>query len=340
MRPFHHEENPRRIKNEEQAIQEAYRELSREDPLTARERAEQMVADHPDKAEGWVLLAMLSAPRAGVNYMRQAVQVEPENQYARAGLRWAIQRLRGQPVGALGLGQPAVRDLSALSRPKERSKILNRHVFLFTGIFVLVGGAVLVALWNMPEEQRPSFQKISYAIQSALPTVLPPAIYAPATAIPATLAPTPSPDAMITIAAQLRARMPVSLAPTGAKSVIVSLTDQRMFAYQGDVMVFSFRVSTGRNGGTAPGMYQILDKLKTTHSRLWDFEMPYWLGLYFPSPENENGFHAWPILRNGDLLWSDSLGSPVTYGCVVLGTDDARSLYGWAEIGTPVLITD
>ena len=49
-----------------------------------------------------------------------------------------------------------------------------------------------------------------------------------------------------------------------------------------------------------------------------------------------NGIHALPILSNGTTLWDGYLGTPISYGCVVLGTQEAQLLYDWADIGTPV----
>lgn len=68
--------------------------------------------------------------------------------------------------------------------------------------------------------------------------------------------------------------------------------------------------------------------------------MPDWLGIYHATDTVNNGIHALPVLANGQRLWGDSLGQPVTWGCVVLGPDDAQLLFDWASVGTPVLIRD
>jgi hypothetical protein len=65
--------------------------------------------------------------------------------------------------------------------------------------------------------------------------------------------------------------------------------------------------------------------------------MPHWLGIYWAG-SLENGIHALPILPNGQRLWEGYLGTPVSYGCVILGTQEARTLYSWAEVGTSVII--
>ena len=128
--------------------------------------------------------------------------------------------------------------------------------------------------------------------------------------------------------------------PSGAKQIIVSLKQQRVFAYQGERQIYNFLVSTGKDYATWTGSFTILDKLPYPYSRSWGFYMPHWLGIYY-NPDNgnvENGFHALPITPSGDELWGDSLGTPVSYGCIVLAPYDAQILYDWVEIGTPVLI--
>jgi hypothetical protein len=322
-------------KTEDQSIQETYQELCRGDQDMARARAERMVSLHPELAEGWVILALLSAPRASVKYMKRAVQEDSRSQRARAGLRWAINRLRENPSSAYVNLAPPVRDVSAIARPKERSKILNRHVFLLTGLIVVAGSVVLGVLWNTPEERRPNLQKISNAISAALPAGISQSIIIP------TILPTISGSGGNLIpSSQAPDQLSGIVAPGGSKSITVRLMRQRLYAYQDNALAFSFVVSTGRNGNTAPGSYQILDKTQNAYSELWGFFMPYWMGLYYTDSNNENGFHGLPSFKDGTTLWGDALGTPITYGCIVLGPDDARALFEWADIGTPVIVTD
>jgi lipoprotein-anchoring transpeptidase ErfK/SrfK len=37
-------------------------------------------------------------------------------------------------------------------------------------------------------------------------------------------------------------------------------------------------------------------------------------------------------------LWAGYLGTPISYGCVVLDTHEAHLLYEWVDVGTPVVI--
>ena len=123
----------------------------------------------------------------------------------------------------------------------------------------------------------------------------------------------------------------------GGKRILIDLSEQHLYAYQGEALVYSFVASTGMGGGTRSGSFRVLDKYLNAYASTWNLQMPHWLGIYWAGAL-ENGIHALPILANGQRLWEGYLGTPVSYGCIILGTQEALTLYGWAEIGTPVVI--
>jgi lipoprotein-anchoring transpeptidase ErfK/SrfK len=123
----------------------------------------------------------------------------------------------------------------------------------------------------------------------------------------------------------------------GSKYILVDISEQHMYAYDGDTLVYSFVASTGMNNATRVGTFAVQSKIPNAYGSTWDIWMPNWLGIYW-SGGLENGIHALPILPNGATLWAGLLGRPISYGCVVLGTYESRLLYDWAEIGTPVEI--
>lgn len=130
---------------------------------------------------------------------------------------------------------------------------------------------------------------------------------------------------------------PASVRKSG-KSILVDISEQHMYAYEGKKLVLSFNASTGRNGSTFTGTFSILDKIPKAWSAPWGFWMPHWMGIYYVGSNLENGFHSLPVLTNGQEIWGDEIGVPITYGCVVLDPGDMKRLFNWAEIGTPVLI--
>jgi lipoprotein-anchoring transpeptidase ErfK/SrfK len=123
----------------------------------------------------------------------------------------------------------------------------------------------------------------------------------------------------------------------GSKYILVDISEQHMYVYEGDALVYSFVASTGIENSTRIGTFAVQTKLPNAYASTWNLWMPSWLGIYY-SHGLENGLHALPILSNGATLWDGYLGTPVSYGCVVLGTYEAQILYDWAVIGTPVEI--
>ncbi len=137
---------------------------------------------------------------------------------------------------------------------------------------------------------------------------------------------------------QTRGSAPAAPAGGRGKSILVDISDQHMYAYEGKKLIFSFDVSTGRNGSTAAGAFSILDKIPNAWSAPWGFWMPYWMGIYYVGSNLENGFHSLPVLTSGVEIWGNEIGVPITYGCVVLSPGDMKRLFNWSEIGTPVII--
>jgi len=128
--------------------------------------------------------------------------------------------------------------------------------------------------------------------------------------------------------------------PSGsAKRIVVNLSQQRLYAYLGGQLVYNFVISSGAAPYlTRTGSFRVESKFPSAYGSLWDIWMPYWMGLYWAG-STENGIHALPVLSNGQTLWAGYLGHPVSYGCIVVGTYEAKLLYDWTPIGTPVTIT-
>jgi lipoprotein-anchoring transpeptidase ErfK/SrfK len=124
---------------------------------------------------------------------------------------------------------------------------------------------------------------------------------------------------------------------SGNKYILVDISEQHMYVYEGDVLVYSFVASTGMNNATRVGTFSVLNKIPNAYGATWNIWMPNWLGIYWAG-SLQNGIHALPILPSGATLWAGYLGTPISYGCVVLGSYEAQLLYDWADVGTPVEI--
>ena len=123
------------------------------------------------------------------------------------------------------------------------------------------------------------------------------------------------------------------------KRIVVSLSQQRMWAYENGQLLWDWPVSTGiASSPTAPGVFQVQSHESNAYASIWDLWMPHFMGIYRPAPGNDfmNGFHGFPTRNGSNLLWTNSLGRPVTYGCILVSNDNVRLLYDWAEEGVVV----
>ena len=165
---------------------------------------------------------------------------------------------------------------------------------------------------------RQKLEEVSWLLLPPTPTRIP--------TVTATHTPIPTPTPSVT--------------PTpepGSMRIVVDISDQRMYVYEGDNLLREWVVSTGEPGkNTAVGSFLVRSKIAMAYASTWNLDMPYWLGIYQSGPL-ENGIHALPIQRaTGVKLWEGYLGHRVSYGCIILSDENARTLFDWAELGVPV----
>ena len=123
------------------------------------------------------------------------------------------------------------------------------------------------------------------------------------------------------------------------KRIVISIEEQHMWVYQDGELSKEHVISTGMaNSPTMPGIFQVQSHFENAYASNWDLWMPHFLGIYEAVPGFENGIHGLPLLSNGVRLWGSVLGQPASYGCIILSTENARTLYHWADVGTPVWI--
>jgi len=139
----------------------------------------------------------------------------------------------------------------------------------------------------------------------------------------------PSPDVMLPL--------PV----VEGKRIIVSLAEQTVRVYEAGQLKWDWPASTGMSSSpTSPGIFQIQSHEEEAYAASWNLWMPYFMGIYRPVPASDfmNGFHGYTSRDGQPLLWMRNLGTPVTYGCILLSTENAALLYDWAEDGVVVEI--
>ncbi len=118
------------------------------------------------------------------------------------------------------------------------------------------------------------------------------------------------------------------------KRIEVDLTNQRVYAFEGDRKVYDFTVSTGKFNRTPTGEFRIWIKLRYTRmtggsqalGTYYDLpNVPY--VMYFSNdryPQSDGyGLHG--------TYWHSNFGTPMSHGCINLKTEDAQKLYFWAN---------
>jgi lipoprotein-anchoring transpeptidase ErfK/SrfK len=125
------------------------------------------------------------------------------------------------------------------------------------------------------------------------------------------------------------------------KRIVVSISQQRARVYENGALKWDWPASTGiADSPTWTGVYQIQSHVPNAYAANWNLYMPNFMGIYQPVPNAgfTNGFHGFPTRGGGQLIWENSLGRRVTYGCILLSDANVRRLYVWAETGVVVEI--
>ncbi|MBW3633197.1 MAG: L,D-transpeptidase [Chloroflexi bacterium] len=125
-------------------------------------------------------------------------------------------------------------------------------------------------------------------------------------------------------------------APSGGRAVVVSLSQQALWAYEKGVVIRSTYVSTGKEKFRTPaGFY-------TVNTKVPEQDMAGVIGgesynvpkvpdvLYFTN--RGHAIHG--------TYWHENFGTPMSHGCINLPMDVADWMYEWAPLGMAVLIVE
>jgi lipoprotein-anchoring transpeptidase ErfK/SrfK len=168
-----------------------------------------------------------------------------------------------------------------------------------------------------------------------LAPLIPPTPTAQPAPIPATDQPAAEPAPGPQPAARPQPARPQPPESGGAKSIVVNLSDQWMYAFEGGKQVFDAPISTGRDGMETPtGNYSIYAKLKVqTMDGVTD-------GKKWVVPNVPNVMYISGGVALHGTYWHNRFGSGarLSHGCVNLPLDAAAWLFSWAPMGTPVRV--
>jgi lipoprotein-anchoring transpeptidase ErfK/SrfK len=125
------------------------------------------------------------------------------------------------------------------------------------------------------------------------------------------------------------------------KRIEVSLTEQRLYAYEGDKLVYSFLISSGLWDRTPTGIFRIWIKLRSQKMSGGSKELgtyyylpnvPYVMFFYNEKVDKEVGYSL------HGTYWHNNFGTPMSHGCINMKTSEIALLYPWVEVDIPVII--
>ncbi len=124
---------------------------------------------------------------------------------------------------------------------------------------------------------------------------------------------------------------------TTTKHIVVDVSEQKLYAYDGDTLFMEESVSTGLElTPTARGTFSVFKMtpsrfmqgpIKGVSDQVYDLPGVPW-NLYFTA--DGTVIHG--------AYWHDHFGTPWSHGCVNLSPLNAKKLYKWAEIGMKVVV--
>lgn len=300
------------------------------DWATARRYFARVLSIDPSNEEALLWQAGLASdPQESIAYLKRVLSINPANGRAKAGMRWAMQRVRA-------------------SRPPERTRRRRRapaRSYLWAALAVIavalcLGLGVLSATGKMealsailfPPTNTPTATATptstttptatATATPTHTPTITPTPTSTPTSTPTPTLTPSPAPTWTL---------LPTPIPPTprpakGEKWIDVDLSSQTLVAYEGDVPVFRATVSTGTAWTpTVTGRFRITHKLLSQTMVGPDYvqpNVPY--VMYFYLGYSLHGTY-----------WHNDFGRPRSHGCINLRVADAKWLFDWSDPPLP-----
>jgi hypothetical protein len=122
------------------------------------------------------------------------------------------------------------------------------------------------------------------------------------------------------------------------KKIYVNLTNQTLYAYEGDSLVYSFLISSGKWGKTPTGVFNIWGKFRFTkmsggstalHTYYYLPNVPYVMFFSNDQIAAGKGFSL------HGTYWHENFGHPMSHGCVNMKTSEAAIIYDWTTPKVP-----
>lgn len=122
----------------------------------------------------------------------------------------------------------------------------------------------------------------------------------------------------------------------GPRRIEVNLTEQRLYAWEGNTVANTFLISSGISRFPSPvGEFSVLEKIYVKGYR-WSYGPGNPNNYNLPGVKHNMRFHGSFYLHGA--YWHNNFGHRMSHGCINIDEPDAEWLYNWADVGVPVSI--
>lgn len=119
------------------------------------------------------------------------------------------------------------------------------------------------------------------------------------------------------------------------KKIEINLSEQRLYAYNGNILVYSFPISSGNPWTpTVTGTFYPWIKLRYDEMIGGSWAQ----GDYYDLPNVPYVVYFYQGYALHGTYWHNNFGHPMSHGCVNLRTSDMAELYYWIDYSTPIII--
>jgi lipoprotein-anchoring transpeptidase ErfK/SrfK len=123
----------------------------------------------------------------------------------------------------------------------------------------------------------------------------------------------------------------------GAKVIYVMTDEQKLYAWEGNKLIYEFDVVTGRPGKeTEVGVYRISRKYKEYTSKTYGSDMPF--TMFFS--EDGKAIHGTRMAAVRSFLHAYITEHVGSQGCVGLAEDDAEKMFAWTPANTRIVVLE
>ena len=120
------------------------------------------------------------------------------------------------------------------------------------------------------------------------------------------------------------------------KYIEVNLSEQKLYTYENGFLVKSFLISSGTSKYPTPsGNFSVRSKVISTRMR-WEYGPNHPDNYDLANVPHVLSFYGAYTLHGA--YWHNNFGHRMSHGCVNISLSDAAWLYGWASVGTPVIV--